>query len=132
MIDKYMRRKIVSPADRLTDKKIQETRNNTADFLAGVQVIRRSATDKQFTKFLAKLDEDSRSLALRFFDETQRFSVRCLSNQIEREFPLRSSHWPIKGAHAAKALMTEAMAEIKATIQSLLSRFSRNAVRTRV
>ena len=76
MIDKYTGREIVSPADKLTDDETQAIRNNVADFLAGISIIRRSATDKQWVNLLVALDEDARNLARRFFNEMAEFPMR--------------------------------------------------------
>lgn len=75
MIDKRTGREIISPADKLTDEETQAIRNNTVDFLAQISVIRKSATDEQWAKLLASLDEDARNTARRFFNEMQEFPL---------------------------------------------------------
>lgn len=81
MIDKYTGLEIISPADKLNDEETLAIRNNTADFLAGVIVIKRCATAEQWANFLAGLDDEARNIARRFFCEQEEFPLRNYSSR---------------------------------------------------
>ena len=60
----------------MTDEQQREVRENTTDFLAHVQTIRSSASDRQFDQFLSELDDESRNLVQRFLREQREFPCR--------------------------------------------------------